>query len=220
MVQNITKAAKKLTVLLIVFIVIQLLFTAALNVYAKPFLLGFDMSEDGIHIAIICINIFLALAYLAADVSIISRIVRTRALLKAEPVRCILESYAVTKYISDGKPRYNVDLIVRRCDNGELYFSYGKHNRSFYDFVHSSSHRSLSGIAIFRKDGSSVNEGDVVTMYHLKDVPVKVKISDREKVVLKLNGKVMRFSYLNEKFNPDSFCDFRYYEGAVDVEAV
>ena len=96
---------------------------------------------------------------------ILKIILNLKPLLSVTPINCVVEDYIITSHTSDEDRRYNVSLLVKNTENQELLFSYGKYSLSYYNCSYSKAGRSLQGISIFRKDGSTVEIGDEVCVY-------------------------------------------------------
>ena len=213
--QNIINVIKKYTIVLAFFCVWECISFVIANVVIKDKLLNFDIKESEASLVMITINLFTAFISIAIDIGILQKIFNLKPLLSVTPVKCVVEDYIITSHTSDGDRKYKVSLLLKNIENQELLFSYGKYSLSYYNCSYSKAGRSLQGISIFRKDGSTVEIGDEVYVYISEFVNVSVDYEDKG---LKLNNKKFAYIHTNENYNSSIFGNVRFYKGAVEVE--
>jgi len=212
---NILGAKKKFTVILCVFLFVQICFLFAVNIIINRFFTELQLEEGLkpiINTVAYCVIITLSLI---VDYFFALRIIKLQKLSQVEPLLCDVEDIIVYHHKVKSGIKYKAYLVVREKQSGKLLFTYGRYSNSFYNYTIVGANKSLVSANIFRKDGSVVKIGDTVKVYKNKSVDVKVQIKNNE---IKLNNKKFPFYNTNSEYGKDAFAGIDFFEGAVDVE--
>lgn len=213
--QNIVKAIRKWRIVLFFFVIWQILLFVVLNVFVSKFAVNIDLDAKTIGYLQKAVVVIVLIIAMIQDIFFLHRIHRTKALLRVQPIKCVVEDFIINSYRRDGKTAYHVYLLLKDMASNSLYFTYGSYSLSFYNHTVIRSGYDLLEANIFRKDGSSVNLGDFAWLYIRKPIQITVK-DDGEGLLL--NGKKFAYRNVNNNFSPHDFFKLQFVEGAVDVE--
>lgn len=164
------------------------------------------------------ISIFAIAAFVYGDMLYwVIYIRKLKKLLYVRPVKCVVEDMIVTSYRRDNKTHYNLTFLLRGLDDGNLYYTYGRHKIAFYTTVNSSMNKSLLEICAIRKDRTPVNLGDMVYIYINQFINIPVDV-DRMTDTVKLDGETYMYRHINANYDASVFESVYFFDGAVDIE--
>lgn len=215
--QNIVKAAKKILILVLFLLIGQLVLLIAANSFLESFLEGFYFHVDTIKLIKRVVIVFLLFAIVISTASLTRRAYKIYSLARIQPQKCIVEDIMLFGYMSDGERRYKAFLLLKDEKSDKLYFTFDEYSLSFYTFSYKKMNRMLVDVNVRRKDGSSVEIGDVVYMYKKRDVQVDVYTDPRNNE-LRVKKRKIYFQNISKKYDSSIFHNVYFYEGAVEVE--
>ena len=215
--EKIENAVKKIKTILTILNIIEITGLFIINIVLDKMVSVFAF-EDNIAFLIKSIsNGFILIILIVQNVLLIRRMAKTKEMMNIVPIHGIIEDFIITSYSIEADTKYNVYFLVKNLKDGKLYFTYGDYSLSYYDFTYGKNGDVLSGINVFRKDGSTVKIGDIVYLYVKNYVNVNVEI-DSFKNILKLNNQKIHYQNVNTKYDISIFKSLTYFEGIVEIE--
>jgi len=140
-----------------------------------------------------------------------------RKLLYATPAKCTIEDLLLIAHKDDGRRKYSIYPIVRSLQDDKLYLAYGTNAIAKFSTRVCYLNNQIVDFTVYSKNKSTINIGDTVYMYMLRELDVSVSV-DKSKNIVKLNRKRIPFCHVNESCDIALFNDIIFFQGIIDIE--
>lgn len=212
--QNIKDILRNKWIALLIILIMQII-----SIFIFYFVSNVFFEERNIKMHILLFGLTICIITFAVFYKM--HISRVNFLLNVEPIECIIEDFIRVSYgyidtIGARKKKdYRLYPVVKV--KNELFFTYGDYCISHYNQIYTRMNKTVTDIAIFRKDKSKVEIGDKAYLYIKKKIDVNVEV-DTEKNKYKINKQKEYFHNFNKNYDIEIVKKLNFFEGLIDIE--